>query len=277
MAASEIDIHGINIVTSIFVFIVNMRDKLLFLLLLCAIALHADNVSGRWAGTLTVKGATDASQTQTIYLILNQNDAALSGSAGNDERSQSAIRNGRVTPDGIQFDLGAVSVRLRLNGAALEGTGSREGQPGMTAMINVKRVRELAIEDRIPRLVYEGSDRSPRILELRDSIQTRGPSAGEEFWNNIRECGRPLIEPIKGNDQSYLVTFLWQGSEQTRSVLLLRGRFSQFQPENNLLSHIDATDVWFKTLKLARGSRFQYAFSENDPRSVLPPGQGNRR
>jgi enterochelin esterase family protein len=30
-------------------------------------------------------------------------------------------------------------------------------------------------------------------------------------------------------------------------------------------------------LKLARGSRFQYTFSENDPRSVLPPGKGDRR
>ena len=205
--------------TSIFVFTVNMLARLLFLLLLRAIALHADDVSGRWSGTLTLNGPNGAGQAQTIYLILNRNDAILSGSAGNDERSQSAIRNGRVTPDGIQFDLGAVSVRLRLNGVALEGTGSRGGQPGMTATINVKRVRELTIEDRIPRLVYEGSDRSPRILELRDSIQTRGPSAAEEFWNNIREYGGPLIEPVEGNDQSYLVTFLWQGSEQTRSVL----------------------------------------------------------
>ena len=262
--------------TSIFVYIVNMRAKLLFLLLLRAIALHADDVSGRWSGTLKLNGPNEAGEAQPFYLILNQNDAILSGSAGKDERSQSAIGNGRVTPDGIQFDLGAVSLRLRLNGGELEGTGSRGGQPG-TATIHVKRVGELAIEDRIPRLVYEGPDRSPRILELRDSIQNRGPSAAEEFWSNIREHGGPLIEPIKGNDQSYLVTFLWRGSEQTRSVLLLRGRFSQFQPENNLLSHIDATDVWFKTLKLRRGSRFQYTFSENDPRSVLPLGKGTRR
>ena len=93
-----------------------MRAKLLFLLLPCAIVLHADDVSGRWSGTLTLNGSNGASQAQTIYLILKQDDAILSGSAGNDERSQSAIRNGRVIPDGIQFDLGAVSVRLRLNG-----------------------------------------------------------------------------------------------------------------------------------------------------------------
>jgi enterochelin esterase-like enzyme len=60
-------------------------------------------------------------------------------------------------------------------------------------------------------------------------------------------------------------------------VLLVRGRFSQFQPANNLLSHLDGTDVWFKTLKLPRGSRFQYTFSENDPQGTLPPGTGERR
>jgi hypothetical protein len=123
VAASKIHIHGINIVTSIFVYIVNMRAKLLFLLLLRAIALHADDVSGRWSGTLTLNGPNGAGEAQPYYLILNQNDAILSGSAGKDERSQSAIGNGRVTPDGIQFDLGAVSLRLRLNGGELVGTG----------------------------------------------------------------------------------------------------------------------------------------------------------
>ena len=254
-----------------------MRAKLLFLLLPFATALHADDVSGRWAGTVTISGPNGASQTQALYLMLNQDDAVLSGTVGNDERNQSAIRNGRVAPDGIQFDAGPMSLRLHLNGAVLAGTASREGQPGMAATISVRRVQELTTEDRIPRLVFEGSDRSPRILELRGAIQAHGPSIAEEFWKDVRQSGAPLVEPIKGNNQSYLVTFLWRGTEQTRSVLLLRGRFSQFQPENNLLSHIDGTDVWFKTLKLARGSRFQYAFSENDPRSVLPPGKAERR
>ena len=253
-----------------------MRTKLLFLLIACSAVLSADDVSGRWSGALTLHGPNGVTQTQSIYLILNQNDTLLTGSAGKDERSQTTIRNGRVTPDGVQFEVAAVSLRLRWTGIALEGTGSRDGQSGITATVILKRVGELKRRDRIPRLLYEGSDRSPLILQLRESIQARGVSAAEDFWRNVQQSGAPLIEPIEANDRSYLVTFLWQGTEQTRNVMLLRGRFSQFQPENNLFSHIDGTDVWFKTLRLPRGSRFQYTFSENDPRGSLPPGKGDR-
>jgi len=254
----------------------NMHARLPLLLLLGAMILNAQDVSGRWSGVLTLQGPNGPTQTQPVYLILSQHGTVLTGSAGNDERGQSAIRNGILTAGGVQFEVGAVSMRLHLNGEALEGTGSRDGQPGMVATVTFRRAGELTMEDILPPLVYEGADRSPRILELRRSVLTRGPTASEDFWKSIRESGAPLVEPTGVNDRSYLVTFLWQARGETTNVLLLRGRFSDFQPENNLLSHIEGTDVWFKTLKLARGSRFQYTFSVNDPRGFLPPGRDAR-
>ena len=126
----------------------DMRAKLLFFLIACSAVLSAEDVSGRWSGALTLHGPNAATQTQSVYLILNQNDTLLTGSAGKDERSQTAIRNGRVTPDGVQFEVAAVSLRLRWNGTALEGTASREDQPGMTATVSFARVGELKTEDR---------------------------------------------------------------------------------------------------------------------------------
>ena len=250
--------------------------RLLALLFLCTALGNAADVSGRWSGALTLTAPNGSVQTQPIYLILNQQNSTLTGSAGNDERTQNPIRNGRVTDDQIVFEVAAVSMRLRLNGAALEGTGSR-GDPGMTAVFAAKRIAELTDADLLPRLLYEGSDRSPRILALREAVQTKGGMVVDEFWKSLAVSGAPLVESLTGNDQSYLVTFLWRGGEQTKTVMLVRGRFSQFQPANNLLSHIEGSDVWFKTLKLPRGSRFQYSFSENDPQSTIPPGTGERR
>jgi enterochelin esterase-like enzyme len=233
-------------------------------------------VSGRWSGTLTLRSSSGRVQTQPLYLILSQQGSALTGSAGADERSQSAIRNGRVIADEFVFQVGAVSVRLHFNGALLEGVGSRADDARVTATITVTRVSDNTLEDRLPPLLYEGSDRSPRMLALREAVQTRGSAVVEDFWKSVTASGAPLVEPISGNDLSYLVTFLWRGRDTTTNVLLVRGRFSQFQPANNLLSHLDGTDVWFKTLKLRHGSRFQYTFSENDPQGTLPPGKGER-
>jgi enterochelin esterase family protein len=72
------------------------------------------------------------------------------------------------------------------------------------------------------------------------------------------------------------VTFLWRGSATTTNVLLERGRFTRFNPQQNLFAHIEGTQVWFKTLLLPSASRFQYAISENDPNGRFPPGPEQR-
>src|SRR5258708_5932061 len=235
------------------------------------------DVSGRWSGTLTLRSSSGMVQMQPLYLILSQNGSSVTGSAGPDEHSQNAIRNGQVTEDQILCQIGAVSLRLHFNGALLEGVGSRADAASITAMISATGFSDNTLEDRLPPLLYEGSERSPRMHPLKDAGQSQGPAVVEDVWKAGTAWGAPLIEPISGNDQSFLVTFLWRGRDTTTNVLLVRGRFSQFQPSNNLLSHLDGTDVWFKTLKLPRGSRFQYTLSENDPQGTLPPGHGEHR
>ena len=158
------------------------------------------DVSGRWSGTLTLRSSSGTVQTQPLYLILSQQGSALTGSPGADERTQSAIRNGRVIADEFVFQVGAVSVRLHFNGALLEGVGSRADDARVTATITVTRVSDNTLEDRLPLLLYEGSDRSPRMLALREAVQTGGSAVVEDFWKAVTASGAPLVEPISGND-----------------------------------------------------------------------------
>jgi len=92
--------------------------------------------------------------------------------------------------------------------------------------IHVKRVGELAIEEPNPppRLV-KGPIEVLAFWNYVILYRTEALRAAEEFWSQHpgTRCG-PLIRADQGATiQSYLVTFLWRGSEQTRSVLLLRG------------------------------------------------------
>jgi enterochelin esterase-like enzyme len=157
---------------------------------------NAADVSGRWSGVLTLNGPNGAVQTQPVYLILDQQNSTLTGSAGNDESHQSSIRNGYIANDQILFEVGSVSMRLRLNGAVLEGTGSRGDDTSMTASFTARRIAELSDADRLPRLLYEDEQRSPRILKLREAVQLRGQAAVDEFWKSVEDSGAPLVEAL---------------------------------------------------------------------------------
>src|SRR5207249_11698209 len=128
-----------------------------------------------------LRSSSGTVQTQPLYLILRQQDSVLTGTAGADERSQNVIRNGRVIADEFVFQVGAVSVRLHFNGALLEGVGSRADDASMTATISATRVSDNTLEDRLPPLLYEGSERSLRMLALREAVQTKGPAVLEDF------------------------------------------------------------------------------------------------
>lgn len=131
----------------------------------------------------------------------------------------------------------------------------------------------------VPPLPYESTAaRSPRILALRADVEAGVAGAVTRFWDASAREGTPLVEPIPGTDAFQLATFLWRGSDTTLSVLLDRGEsIVQQQPVRQLLARVPGTDVWFKTLRLPRASRFTYLLSENDPLGVMPPGSWTRQ
>ncbi len=54
---------------------------------------------------------------------------------------------------------------------------------------------------------------SPRITALRQELEARNSSALNAFWQEVTEKGAPLFEPVEGDEQQILVTFLWRGDE----------------------------------------------------------------
>jgi enterochelin esterase-like enzyme len=98
---------------------------------------------------------------------------------------------------------------------------------------------------------------SPRLKRLAEDVKAGRAAAVEAFWREIAGKG-PLSEDIVGNDRDADVTFLWREIYDTRNVKLTGALYG------NYMSRLAGTDVWHKTVRLRRGSRFSYRISPND-------------
>ncbi len=114
---------------------------------------------------------------------------------------------------------------------------------------------------------------SPRIEQLRTELEAR-PDALARFWADARAGGGPLVEPFGGGvvgpvrakatlgqtEDSVLVTFLWKETFETHNV---RVSWPQPRPDDFFLTRLPGTDIWYKTILVRRGSRFQYSLMPN--------------
>jgi enterochelin esterase-like enzyme len=98
---------------------------------------------------------------------------------------------------------------------------------------------------------------SSRLKRLVEDVKAGRAGAVEAFWQEVAGKG-PLVEEIAGNDRDADVTFLWRAIYDTRNVRLMGSLYG------NYMSHLAGTDVWYKTVRLRRGSRFSYVISPND-------------
>jgi len=108
---------------------------------------------------------------------------------------------------------------------------------------------------------------SPRLAALRKALENGDRIALEQFWQEIAAQGAPLVEPIQGDDQNRLVTFLWKAKQETRNVLVHAG-LSGGAIAKNQMSRLMDTDLWYKTYRVPGDTRFTYSFSPND--SLVP-------
>lgn len=109
----------------------------------------------------------------------------------------------------------------------------------------------------VPREVQQ----SARLLGLTKELGT--PGAVERFWAEIARMKGILIEPLAGDEQHLLVTFFWRATYETFNVLL-NWPVAWDRPDDYYMSNVAGTDIWYKTLRLRRGSRFSYTLSPND-------------
>jgi hypothetical protein len=115
--------------------------KYILLLTLAAACLFASDATGKWTGTFTT---SDSSEDHTALLVLKQEGAKLTGTAGPDANEQHEIANGKIENGNITFDVpgenGVMKFVLKLEGDQIKGELSREreGQK-QTAKLAVKR------------------------------------------------------------------------------------------------------------------------------------------
>ena len=117
--------------------------KHILLLTLAAVSLIAADATGTWTGTLTAS-TPNGSEQHPALLVLKQEGAKLTGTAGPDSSEQHPIENGKAENGSLTFEVPAgnaiMKFTLKHDGDKIEGdvTREREGQT-QTAKLAVKR------------------------------------------------------------------------------------------------------------------------------------------
>ncbi len=117
--------------------------KHIFLLTLATVGLMASDATGTWTGTLTLTKAEGSQESHSAYLVLKQEGAKLSGTAGPDANEQHAIENGKAEDGNLTFEIKEESVMkfvLKQEGDEIKGDIKREHDgDAQIAKLNVKR------------------------------------------------------------------------------------------------------------------------------------------
>lgn len=117
--------------------------KHVLLLTLAAVGLMAADATGKWTGSLFIPNP-DGEQERPAHLVLKQEGATLTGTAGPDASEQHPIQNGKAEDGNLVFEVPTgetvMKFSLKQDGDEIKGeiTREREGQK-QTAKIAVKR------------------------------------------------------------------------------------------------------------------------------------------
>jgi len=165
----------------------------------------------------------------------------------------------------------SISMNVPTTGRVLVNVTAESGLPSTIALATKSEPPGLRMAGVhvSPTIRYE----SPRILKLRDDIRRAGIEAVAAFWQEIAANGSPIVEPdtsvVAGGGRSgspasagdeVLVTFLWRETYPTYNVAVVRPPFSQ---SDYFMTKLVGTDVWFKTMRIHRSSRFTYRLAPN--------------
>ena len=108
------------------------------------------------------------------------------------------------------------------------------------------------------------SDTRARELRRCEDKFASGGASTDAFWSEVAKEGTPLIEPSNEGDKHQLVTFLWRGTSETRSVLIVIDPFTAARPQDYVMRRVEHSDIWHLTVRMPRDARFIYRVSVND-------------
>jgi hypothetical protein len=105
-----------------------------------AVCMAAGDVSGNWSGTFI----DSENQSHSIYMVLKQDGATLTGSGGPDAEKQHPMQNGKIAGDKLTFEVsaGGGTFYFDLKVAENEITGDlqfKEANQTRAAKVSLKR------------------------------------------------------------------------------------------------------------------------------------------
>jgi enterochelin esterase-like enzyme len=103
---------------------------------------------------------------------------------------------------------------------------------------------------------------SPRLQSLKRELESGKADAVGRFWQEVERAGTPLVEPIKGDNQNLLVTFLWRAKEENKYIAVFP--MARLNTLRHLMGHLTGSDLWYKSYTMRRDARFIYLISAND-------------
>jgi enterochelin esterase-like enzyme len=111
---------------------------------------------------------------------------------------------------------------------------------------------------------------SPRLLALQRELESGNRAALDMLWRDVTKCGTPLIEPIAGDPERVLATFLWRDDGATENVVLLSVlddvvfEDSCWDFARCRFMRLTGSDVFYRMYRLPSDARFTYQLSPND-------------
>jgi Domain of unknown function (DUF3327) len=80
-----------------------------------------------------------------------------------------------------------------------------------------------------------------------------------------QELLRAASEPLTGDKENMLVTFLWRGAPDTQNVFVARLPYAGAAPDDYFMNRMGQTDVWYKSIPIDSKARFEYTLAPNVP------------
>lgn len=108
----------------------------------------------------------------------------------------------------------------------------------------------------------KSSLKSRIIMELKEKIQSGDNNALNIFLKDING-NAPLIEEIEGDLDNSLVTFIYQGDENTENIVFMPPNGMENLLQNKMERLLD-TNLWYISYKVNNNIKAMYFFSVND-------------
>lgn len=118
-----------------------------------------------------------------------------------------------------------------------------------------------------------GPPESRLLADLQRHVLAGDTVALARFWEAVASRTTPLVDSLPGDSNHVLATFVFQGTSDTRDVVLVAGPdgIAPFTDRRSYLRHLPGTDLWYVSHHLARDGEFFYQFSVNPPPVVGEP------